>query len=84
MAALPNAKPMLCVLTDGVPTEWLSLNDVDNVIDGLNIPVYTIGYGSGADMDTLGKISSINEAASISASTDDVIYKIKNLFNAEL
>ncbi|MBQ9228008.1 MAG: VWA domain-containing protein [Eubacterium sp.] len=84
MAAHPNAKPMLFVLTDGVPTEWLSLNDVDNVIDGLNIPVYTIGYGSGADMDTLGKISSINEAASISASTDDVIYKIKNLFNAEL
>ena len=54
------------------------------IIDGLNIPVYTIGYGTGANMDTLGAISSINEAASISANTDDVIYKIKNLFNAEL
>ena len=80
----PNAKPMLFVLTDGEPTEWMTLSDIDDVIDGLNIPVYTIGYGSGANMDTLGAISSINEAASISASTDDVAYKIKNLFNAEL
>lgn len=80
----PGAKPMLFVLTDGEPTEWMSLSDVDDVIDGLNVPVYTIGYGSGANMDTLGAISSINEAASISANTDDVIYKIKNLFNAEL
>lgn len=80
----PNAKPMLFVLTDGEPTEWMNFNDVDDVIDGLNVPVYTIGYGTAANMDTLGKISSINEAASISATTDDVIYKIKNLFNAEL
>lgn len=80
----PGAKPMLFVLTDGEPTEWMKLSDVDDIIDGLNVPVYTIGYGSGANMDTLGAISSINEAASISANTDDVIYKIKNLFNAEL
>jgi len=84
MADHPNAKPMLFVLTDGEPNEWLELKDVKDIIDGLNVPVYTIGYGSGANMDTLGAISSINEAASISASTDDVIYKIKNLFNAEL
>ena len=80
----PNAKPMMFVLTDGIPNEWLKFNDVKDVIDGLNIPVYTIGYGDDADMDTLGRISSINEAASISATTDDVIYKIRNLFNAEL
>lgn len=84
MAQHPNAKPMLFVLTDGEPNEWMSLNDVRETIDGLNVPIYTIGYGSGANMDTLGEISSINEAASISATTDDVIYKIKNLFNAEL
>ena len=80
----PNAKPMLFVLTDGKPNEWLSYNDIYKIVDGLDIPIYTIGYGSGADMDELGKISSINEAASIDASTDDVVYKLKNLFNAEL
>ncbi len=80
----PNAKPMLFVLTDGEPNEWMTLRDIEKTVDGLNIPVYTIGYGSGANMDTLGELSSINEAASISATTDDVIYKIKNLFNAEL
>ncbi len=80
----PNAKTMLFVLTDGEPNEYMKLGDIDEMVDGLNIPIYTIGYGSGANMDTLGEISSINEAASISATTDDVIYKIKNLFNAEL
>ncbi len=84
LADHPNAKPMLFVLTDGEPNEWMDLNDVKTTIDGLNVPIYTIGYGSGANMETLGEISSINEAASISATTDDVIYKIKNLFNAEL
>ena len=80
----PNAKPMLFVLTDGQPNGWFHYNDIADVADGLNIPIYTIGYGSDADMGVLGKISAINEAASISATTDDVTYKIKNLFNAEL
>ena len=35
-------------------------------------------------MDALKKISSINEAASIDASTDDVVYQLKNLFNANM
>ena len=84
LADHPNAKPMLFVLTDGEPNEYLEFKDIEKAVDGLNIPVYTIGYGTGANMDTLGEISRINEAASISATTDDVIYKIKNLFNAEL
>jgi len=84
LADHPNAKPMLFVLTDGEPNEYLELSDIDKAVDGMNIPVYTIGYGTGANMETLGDISKINEAASISATTDDVIYKIKNLFNAEL
>ena len=85
LADHPNAKPMLFVLSDGASFgESLSLNDIKETVDGLNIPIYTIGYGTDADMDALGKVSSINEAASISATTDDVVYKIKNLFNAEL
>ena len=46
------------------------------------MPIYTIGYN--ADLDELKKISSINEAASIDAANDDVVYQLKNLFNANL
>jgi len=48
----------------------------------LQIPIYTIGYN--ADLEALKKISSINEAASIDASTEDVVYQLKNLFNASM
>ena len=51
-------------------------------MDALNIPIYTIGYN--ADIPALESISSINEAANINADSDDVIYKLKNLFNSSL
>ena len=48
------------------------------------VPVYTIGYTNSADTAELARVSGINEAASISADADDVVYKIKTLFNAQL
>ena len=53
---------------------------VDNVIAGLRIPIYTVGFE--ADLDELGRVSSLVEAASIDANTDDVEFKIAALFNA--
>ena len=76
----PNAKMMLFVLSDGYSDG--NLKDVTPFIQNLEIPVYTIGYN--ADIDALKQISAINEAASINASTDDVIYSLRNLFNAEM
>ena len=78
----PDAKPMLFVLSDGQSNRGYDLSDIREPLDALNIPVYTIGYN--ADIEALSQISSINEAASINADTDDVVYKIKNLFNANL
>lgn len=78
----PEAKTMMFVLSDGQSNRGLSLSDVSNVLESLKIPVYTIGYN--ADIDALGKISAINEAASINADSDDVVYKLKNLFNSSL
>ncbi len=78
----PNAKLMLFVLTDGESNVGNTLNSTRKVIEGLKIPVYTIGYN--ANIDVLTTISGINEAASINADTDDVIYKIGSLFNAEM
>lgn len=76
----PNAKMMLFVLSDGYSDG--NLKDITPFIQNLEIPVYTIGYN--ADIDALKQISAINEAASINASTDDVIYSLRNLFNAEM
>lgn len=78
----PDAKPMLFVLSDGQSNRGYNLSDIRESLDAFNIPVYTIGYN--ADIEALSQISSINEAASINADTDDVVYKIKNLFNANL
>ena len=36
------------------------------------------------DLEELKKISSINEAASINADSEDVIYSLKSLFNAQM
>ena len=58
------------------------LAEIQDVIKGLRIPIYTIGYN--ANIAALQKISSINEAASIDASTDDVVYQLRNLFNASM
>ena len=79
----PNAKPMIFVLSDGETNQGVvKYEDMKDVIGGLHIPVYTIGYN--ANIDALKQISGINEAASIDASTDDVTYQLKNLFNANM
>ncbi len=78
----PNAKLMLFLLSDGAQNEGFSLEYVEPVIQESGIPVYTIGYN--ADIEALQSISNINEASSINADSDDVIYKIKSLFNAQM
>lgn len=79
----PDAKPMIFVLSDGETNQGIvEFDDMERVIGGLRIPIYTIGYN--ANISALQKISSINEAASIDASTDDVTYQLRNLFNANM
>jgi Ca-activated chloride channel family protein len=78
----PNLKPMIFVLSDGETNRGYSLDDIKGIVKELGIPIYTIGYN--ADIQALQEISSINEAASINADTDDVVYKLANMFNAEL
>ncbi len=82
MEKTPEVKPMLFVLSDGETNQGYGLNDVKGVISGMNVPIYTIGYD--ADLDALKQISDINEAASINSSTDDIVYQLKQLFNAQM
>lgn len=81
-AANPDAKLMLFVLTDGETNRGYSFDDIKDIVEALRIPIYTIGYN--ADIQVLQNLSNINEAASVNADTDDVIYKLQNLFNAEM
>jgi Ca-activated chloride channel family protein len=82
MADNPNVQPMIFLLSDGQSNSGASLKDVSSAIEYFSIPVYTIGYN--ANLSELQSISDINEAASINADSDDVVYQLKNLFNANL
>jgi Ca-activated chloride channel family protein len=82
LAIDPNLKPLIFVLSDGETNEGYSLKDIRGLIETYKIPIYTVGYN--ADIKALQSISSINEAASINADTDDVVYKLGNLFNVQM
>ena len=75
-------KPLLFVLSDGETNMGNTLKDITPVIAGMKVPCYTIGYN--ANLSELKKLSEINEAASINADNEDVIYNLKSLFNAQM
>lgn len=82
LALNPDVRPLIFVLSDGETNEGHSLKDIRGLIESYKIPIYTIGYN--ANIQALQSISSINEAASINADTDDVVYKISNLLNVQM
>ena len=82
MAQNPNVSPMVFLLSDGQSNIGAGMSDINGAVTASQIPIYTIGYN--ADLDELKAISEMNEAATINADTDDVIYQLKNLFNANL
>lgn len=86
-AEVPNAKLMLFVLSDGDQNRGYSLDRVAPIIGGLKVPVYSIGYnlndGSRATSE-LKRLSNINEASLINASSEDLVNHLRNLFNTQL
>lgn len=78
----PNNKLMIFLLSDGEQNSGFSLNDITDLVKYSQIPIYSIGYN--ANISALKQISDINEAASIDASSSDVIYQLKQLFNAQM
>ena len=84
---IPNAKMMLFVLSDGEQNRGYSLDRVAPIVGGLKVPVYTIGYNLQSDSSAtkeLKRLSNINEATLINATSDDLITHMRNLFNVEL
>lgn len=83
-ADIPDAKCMIFLLSDGWASGYYGFYDVAGVLDDLDIPVYTIAYTDTADTAELLLLSEVNEAVSVSAGSDDIIYHIKSLFNSQL
>jgi len=81
-AANPNTKVLLFVLTDGEANRGMGFSDIESMTRGLKIPVYTIGYN--ANIEILQELSNINEAATMNADSDNVIYRLESLFNAQM
>lgn len=77
-----KVKPLLFVLSDGETNVGNTLKEIRTIVTGMEVPCYTIGYN--ANLSALQELSAINEAASINADNDDVIYSLKSLFNAQM
>lgn len=80
----PNTKLVLFLLSDGKKNDGYDLKDVKTILETYQIPVYSIAYGDDCDLNELNEVSSVNEAATINADSDDVVYQLKNLFNAQM
>lgn len=78
----PDTKLMLFVLTDGETNRGYDFSDIESITRGIKVPIYTIGYN--ADIDVLKEISNINEAATMNAENDNIIYRLESLFNSQM
>ncbi len=85
-AEVPNAKLMLFVLSDGERERGYKLSEIYKIVEGMNLPVYSIGYSlSGYGRDELEGLSGINEGGElIVADPKDIANTLRNLFNVGL
>ena len=79
---LPDAKLMLFVLTDGETNSGWTLDRISPVVNGLEVPVYTIAYNYN-DTAELETLSGLNEAAMIRADSANITNELRNLFNVQ-
>lgn len=80
---VPDAVPLIILLTDGDANSGYTLSRITPIVEGMRVPVYCIAYNysSGGDLETL---SGVNEASTVKAGTDDVVNQLRNLFNTQL
>ncbi len=78
----PEVKPMIFLLSDGETNVGYSLGEIKEITKSLQIPIYTINYNQKSK--DLVALSKINEAECLNANTDDIVYQLKTLFNANL
>lgn len=81
---MPDAVPLLILLTDGDRGGGLTLSRITPVVEGMRVPVYCIAYNYVDDSGDLETLSGINEASTINADSDDIVNQLRNLFNTQL
>ena len=80
--SIPDAKTMIFVLSDGQCNRGVEYNTAAGIVSHYGIPIYTIGYNE--EINSLKDLSSINEAVYIDADSDDIVYELAALFNAQM
>lgn len=83
MKEIPDATPLMFVLTDGDANQGYVLDRIAPIVGGMSVPIYTIAYNY-RDNGQLEKLSGINEAATIKADSQDIVNQLRNLFNTQL
>ena len=81
---IPNAQHMLFLLSDGEQNVGYSLDRITSIVEGMEVPVYTIGYNYDDENGELEDLADINEAAFLNADSDDIVNQLRNLFNVTL
>ncbi len=80
--SIGECRPILFVLTDGEQNVGWNLDRIKPIVDGMDVPVYTIAYNY-RNTGELEELSSINEAVNIKADSDNIVNELRNLFNVE-
>lgn len=79
---IPDAVPLIILLTDGDSNVGYTLSRITPIVEGMRVPVYCIAYNySGGSLE---KLSGINEASTVKAESDDIVNQLRNLFNTQL
>ncbi len=87
-AEVPDAQLMMFVLSDGEQLDGFELDKVIDIVDGLDVQIYTIGY----NLDLTGErarselqtLSALKEAEMIDAKSEDIVNQLRGLFNIKL
>ena len=79
---IPDAKLVMFLLSDGEQTDGYNFDKIAPVVEGLHIPIHTICYSE--ELEEMKELSLLNEASSIQATPEDVVYNLKNMFNAQM
>jgi len=76
----PDIRPIIFLLSDGETNRGNSLERIAPIVQALGVPIVTIGFND--EFPELEELSKINEGVSINANNDDLMYRLRNLFNA--
>ena len=80
---ISDARAIMILLTDGAQNEGASYSRISGIVKAFGIPVYTIAYNMTTPED-LKDLADLNEADAANASSDDIVNKLRDLFNSEL